>query len=84
MRRLLESVGFEVLYVGHPAAVFPLRYLAHKACLTVDLSLLDALARRLARSPLGARTLPVNLWDVMTVVARRPTSNERARLRCDS
>ena len=49
MRRLLGSVGFEVLYLGHPAAVFPLRYLAHKACLTVDVSLLDALARRLAR-----------------------------------
>ena len=77
MRRLLESVGFEVLYVGRPAGVFPLRYLAHKACLTVDLSLLDALARRLARSRLGTRTLPVNLWDVMTVVARRPTRQER-------
>ena len=78
MRRLLESVGFEVLHLGHPAAVFPLRYLAHKACLTVDLSLLDALARRLARSPLGAWTVPINLWDVMTVVARRPMSYERA------
>ncbi len=34
MRRLLESAGFEVVYLGHPAAVFPFRYLAHKACLT--------------------------------------------------
>ena len=73
MRRLLESVGFEVLYLRHPAAVFPLRYLAHKACLTVDVGILDAVARRLARSRLGARTVPVNLWDVMTVVARRPS-----------
>ena len=72
--RLLESVGFDVQYVGHPASVFPLRYLAHKACLTVDVPLLDALARRLARSRLGGRTIPVNLWDVMTVVARRPAT----------
>ena len=77
MRRLLESAGFEVVYLGHPAAVFPLRYLAHKACLTLDLSLLDALAGRLARSPFGARTVPVNLWDVMTVVGRRPAVSGR-------
>ncbi|HET9288594.1 MAG TPA: class I SAM-dependent methyltransferase [Gaiella sp.] len=76
--RLLESVGFEVLAVGHPAAVFPLRYLAHKACLTVDVSLLDALARRLARSRFGALTVPFNLLDVMTVLARRPTMSARA------
>jgi SAM-dependent methyltransferase len=76
--RLLESVGFKVLAVGHPAAVFPLRYLAHKACLTVDIAPLDALARRLARSPLGARAVPFNLLDVMTVVARRPTTSARA------
>jgi SAM-dependent methyltransferase len=76
-RSLLESVGFEVLYLGHPAAVFPLRYLAHKACLTVDIGLLDAIARRLARSRIGAQTVPVNLWDVMTVVARRPAADRR-------
>jgi SAM-dependent methyltransferase len=78
MRRLLGAAGFEILSMRRPAAVFPLRYLAHKACLTADLSLLDALARRLARSPLGERTVPFNLWDVMTVVARRPTSAGRA------
>jgi SAM-dependent methyltransferase len=77
MRHLLESVGFEILYLGHPAAVFPLRYLAHKACLTVDVGLLAAIARRLARSRIGAQTVPVNLWDVMTVVARRPAAVRR-------
>ena len=83
MRRLLESVGFEIRYVGHPAAVFPLRYLAHKACLTVDISLLDALARRLARSTLGARRAgqPLGRADR----CRAPPGEEReARLRCGS
>ena len=37
----------------------------------------DALAGRLARSPFGARTVPVNLWDVMTVVGRRPAESGR-------
>ena len=72
IRRLLERSGFDVLSVRHRPSLFPLRYLAHKACLTLRLSLIDAMARRLARSALGARTVPVNLWDVMTVVARRP------------
>jgi len=72
IRRLLESVGFEIAAFGHPAGVFPVRYLAHKARLVLDVPLVDAVARRLARSPVGARAVPVNLWDVMTVVGRRP------------
>ena len=69
---LLGSVGFEIVAIGHPAAVFPVRYLAHKAHLALDVRPVDSVARRLARSRLGARAIPVNLWDVMTVVARRP------------
>jgi 2-polyprenyl-3-methyl-5-hydroxy-6-metoxy-1,4-benzoquinol methylase len=72
IRRLLESVGFEVVSIGAPASVFPLRYLAHKAGLVVDARPVHALSARLTGSHLGSRTLPVNLWDVMTVVARRP------------
>ena len=78
IRYLLRSVGFDIAELGYPAAVFPVRYLAHKACLMADISLLDAVARRIARSSFGTRTIPVNLWDVMTVVARRPESAGRA------
>lgn len=72
MRRLLRSVGFEVVDVRHPGAVFPLRYLAHKTALSIDARVVTRGASRLARSRLGAIRVPVNLWDVMTVVARRP------------
>ena len=72
MRRLLRAVGFEVVEVRHPGAVFPLRYLAHKAALSVGTRVTTLAASRLARSRLGAIRVPVNLWDVMTVVARRP------------
>ncbi len=73
MRRLLGAVGFEIVYLGHPATVFPLRYLAHKGGLVLDLPAFNAAARRLGRSQAGSWTLPVNFWDVMTVIARRPT-----------
>lgn len=76
IRRLLESVGFEVVSIGAPASVFPLRYLAHKGGLVVDVRPVHALSRRLARSRLGSVALPVNLWDVMTVVARRPVTGD--------
>lgn len=72
IRRLLESVGFEVVSIGAPASVFPLRYLAHKGGLVVDRRPVHAVSKRLARSRLGGVAVPVNLWDVMTVVARRP------------
>ena len=72
IRALLETVGLELLDLGHPAARFPLRYLAHKARLVLDAPLVAAVATRLARSQAGGRAVPLNLWDVMTVVARRP------------
>lgn len=72
IRRLLTSVGFEVVSIGAPASVYPIRYLAHKAGLVLDARPVHAAARRLAGSRAGRVPLPVNLLDVMTVVARRP------------
>jgi SAM-dependent methyltransferase len=75
LTRLLSSVGFDVLEVMRPAAVYPLAYLAHKARLVVPLAPVAATARRLARSRLGRLAMPMNLWDVMTVLARRPAGS---------
>jgi SAM-dependent methyltransferase len=74
MRRLLTSVGFDVLSVDHPASVFPLRYLAHKGGIVLDVSIVHDVSRRLAGSRAGSWVVPVNLWDVMTVIARRPAT----------
>lgn len=72
MRRLLRDVGFDNVEIRHPGAVFPLRYLAHKAALSIDARVTTLAASRIARSRWGMIRVPVNLWDVMTVVARRP------------
>ena len=76
MCRLLTSVGLDVLSVDHPASAFPLRYLAHKGGLVLDVSVVRALSRRLAGSRAGSWVIPVNLWDVMTVIARRPAATK--------
>jgi hypothetical protein len=40
----------------------------------LNVGLLDAVAERIAASTVGTIRVPVNLWDVITVVARRPHS----------
>ncbi len=64
LRRLLENSGFDVAWVGHPGARYSLAHLAYK-------SVPDALAKRVANARLGRYSLPVNLFDIVTVVARK-------------
>ena len=72
LRMLLESAGFEVHWSGHPGARYAARYLAHKLQTAAPGSrALATLAGRVDRSRAGALRVPVNLWDIVTVVARR-------------
>ena len=64
LARLLERTGFDVVWVGHPGSRYSLAHLAYK----LDLG---ALTRRLAGSRFGRYSLPVNLFDIVTVVARK-------------
>jgi hypothetical protein len=71
LSRLLARSGFDVVTLDHRGSRYPLRYLVHKLRTLVPLRALDTLTRRLAQGRLGAVALPVNLWDIVTVVARR-------------
>jgi SAM-dependent methyltransferase len=71
LSRLLAQSGFEVASLDHRGSRYPIRYLVHKSRTLVAARALDALTGRLARSRLGAIAVPVNLWDIVTVVARR-------------
>jgi SAM-dependent methyltransferase len=68
---LLRRSGFEILALDHRGSRYPVRYLVHKLRTLVQLRALDALTARLAAGRLGAVALPVNLGDIVTVVARR-------------
>jgi len=76
LSELLRRSGFEVVLLDHRGGRYPLRYLVHKLRTLVALRALDALTRRLASGRLGALTLPVNLGDIVTVVARRGAEKE--------
>jgi hypothetical protein len=62
--RLLERSGFEIAWLGHPGSRYSLAHLAYK-------SLPPAIAKRVARSRVGCLSMPVNLFDIVTVVARK-------------
>jgi 2-polyprenyl-3-methyl-5-hydroxy-6-metoxy-1,4-benzoquinol methylase len=66
----LERAGFSVLAARHLGARYSVRYLAHKLRTLVDLRPLRSLERRLSGSRVGTVALPVNLGDIVTVVAR--------------
>ena len=67
----LERAGFGVLAVRHFGARYSTRYLAHKLRTLVDVRPLRRLERTLGGSRMGAVGVPVNLGDIVTIVARR-------------
>lgn len=71
LRRLLDQTGFDRLSLSHAGSRYPLRYLVHKARTLMQLRVLDTLTQRLTEGAIGRIAVPVNLWDIATVVARR-------------
>jgi SAM-dependent methyltransferase len=72
MRRYLEENAFEVLYIGHPSSPYSLRYCVHKLRTAAPRSgSLRRLSDWVAERRIGDLPIPANLWDVMTVVARK-------------
>jgi SAM-dependent methyltransferase len=64
LARLLDQKGFDVLWSGHPGARYSLAHIAYKAAPA-------AVARRVAAASAGRLSLPVNLFDIVTVVAQK-------------
>jgi SAM-dependent methyltransferase len=71
LRRLLDRLGFDVVYVGHPGVRYSARYLAYKLRTMTDIAPVRVTAEAVKRSRLGGLKVPVNLGDIVTVVARR-------------
>jgi 2-polyprenyl-3-methyl-5-hydroxy-6-metoxy-1,4-benzoquinol methylase len=73
LRSGLERAGFEVLESKHLSSPYSLRYCVYKLGTMMPRSrVLRYAGRRANASRLGRVALPVNLGDVVTVLARRP------------
>ena len=68
---LLGRSGFEVAWLGHPGSRYSVAQLAYKLDRMARTSLTAAAARRVSNSRLGRYRLPLNLFDIVTVVARK-------------
>ena len=77
---LLKRRGFDVIYAGHPGAAYSLSYLAHKGRTVLDSGATRAVANALERSTLGRVAVPVNLGDIVTIVAGRRVVQQRSRV----
>jgi hypothetical protein len=64
LTRVLGRTGFQVTWLGHPGSRYSLAHIAYKAAP-------ELVARRVARSRFGRYSLPVNLFDIVTVIARK-------------
>ncbi|TML11744.1 MAG: class I SAM-dependent methyltransferase, partial [Actinobacteria bacterium] len=66
--RLLDRSGFEVVWLGHPGARYSVAHLAYKLDRGARTAVTAAAARRIAGSRVGRYGLPLNLYDIVTVV----------------
>jgi len=69
--RMLHEVGFELVRTKHEAAWYSVGHLLYKLESLVPGGIGRAGAHRLRRGRLGELELPVNLFDIVTVVARK-------------
>jgi 2-polyprenyl-3-methyl-5-hydroxy-6-metoxy-1,4-benzoquinol methylase len=70
--RYLRSNGFAVVSARHPGAHYSLRYIVHKlGTMAPRSSGLRRLSEAVAARSLGERSVRLNLFDIVTVVARR-------------
>jgi len=72
LSRLLFAVGFRIRLCKAFASLYSVEYLAHKLRTVTGVSVLDRLAGRLTGTAVGQVSVPVNLWDIVTVVAEKP------------
>jgi 2-polyprenyl-3-methyl-5-hydroxy-6-metoxy-1,4-benzoquinol methylase len=71
LAKLLDRADFELLLMTSEAAWYSTAHLVFKLETLLPLGIGRALAHRLLRSRIGELELPVNLYDIVTIVARK-------------
>ncbi len=72
LTRACERAGFDVVSSGHPAARYSLGHLAFKLrTMAPEIGVVGRVGDAIGRSRAGRLVVPVNLWDIVTLFARR-------------
>lgn len=70
--RACHQAGFDIVWTGHPGAQYTLRYLTYKLRSMAPAStLVRRVGETFEHSRAGTIAVPVNLWDIVTLIARR-------------
>jgi 2-polyprenyl-3-methyl-5-hydroxy-6-metoxy-1,4-benzoquinol methylase len=71
LERAVRAAGFEILRSRYTSSRYSVRYLLHKLRTLGDPACLRRLSEGVGRTRLGSVAVPVNLFDIVTVVATR-------------
>jgi SAM-dependent methyltransferase len=72
IRRYLDLHSFDLVALTHPYVPYSLRYCVHKlGTMAPESAILRRASRWTSERRIGQLAIPANLWDVMSVVARR-------------
>lgn len=75
---LLTRLGFKTVVVGHPGARYSIEHIAYKFDRMLRLSAVHWATSRIAKSKIGRAGIPLNLFDIVTVVAQKPVESKLA------
>jgi 2-polyprenyl-3-methyl-5-hydroxy-6-metoxy-1,4-benzoquinol methylase len=71
LQQAFQSAGFEVISARYASSRYSMHYLAHKLQTLADWGALSALSRAVRRSRFASLAVPINLYDITTLVGRR-------------
>jgi 2-polyprenyl-3-methyl-5-hydroxy-6-metoxy-1,4-benzoquinol methylase len=71
LERAFRDAGFEVLTTRYLSSRYSVQYLLHKLRTLRDAALLQRLSTGIGGTRLGGLAVPLNLFDILTVVGRR-------------
>jgi hypothetical protein len=72
LKRLLQRQGLEVVWSRHPGSRYSFEHLSYKLDRTMQTRLTKAIAAYVASSDVGRLSIPLNLFDIVTVIGQAP------------
>ena len=74
LSRLLERCGFQAVWIGHPGSRYSIAHLTYKLDRAARLGFTRRLVTAVSSSRMEHVGIPVNLFDIVTVIARKRAS----------
>jgi SAM-dependent methyltransferase len=74
LEEAFRRAGFQIVFVKYAWSRYSVQYLVHKLQTLSNIRALRSLAGTASRSAVGRRSIPINLFDIVTVIGRKRPS----------